>query len=138
MKIFLDTNILLDTLIERSNHEFTDNAATILGLGDNGVIDLYMSALSISTIAYVLKNMTASRKKAIIKELITIVKVLPILPEHVYNMLESPMKDIEDALQAQSAKEGLCDLIVTRNTSDFKEAGIPVIEPQDLLKRIIG
>ena len=138
MKVFLDTNILLDTLIERSNHEFTDNAATILGLGDNGIIDLYMSALSISTIAYVLKNMTSDRKKAIIKELITIVKVLPVLPEHVYNMLENPMKDIEDALQAQSAKEGLCDLIVTRNISDFKEAGIPVIEPQDLISRIIG
>ena len=137
MKVFLDTNILLDTLVERPNQEFTDNAMTILGLGENGVIDLYMSALSISTIAYVLRNMTSVRKKEIIKDLITIVKVLPVLPEHVNNMLESPMKDIEDALQAQSAMEGCCDLIVTRNESDFKEAGIPVIAPDELLKKII-
>lgn len=138
MKVFLDTNILLDTLVERANQEFTDNAITILGLGENGVIDLYMSALSISTIAYVLRNMPSVRKKEIIKDLITIVKVLPVLPEHVNNMLESPMKDIDDALQAQSAKEGCCDLIVTRNESDFKEAGLPVIGPDELLKKIIG
>ena len=73
-----------------------------------------MSALSMSTIAYVLKNMTSVRKKEIIKDLTTIVKVPPVLPEHMDNMLESPMKDIEDAIQVQSAKEGLCDLIVTR------------------------
>jgi len=138
MKVFLDTNILLDTLVERSNQVFTDNAITLLGLGENGVIDLYMSALSISTIAYVLKNMTSVRKKEIIKDLTSIVKVLPVLPEHVDNMLESPMKDVEDALQVQSAKEGLCDLIVTRNESDFKETDILVICPEELLKKIIG
>lgn len=43
------------------------------------------------------------------------------------------MKDIEDALQAPSAMEGCCDLIVTRNEYGFKKAGIPVI----LLKKII-
>ena len=105
----------------------------ILGLGENGVIDLYTSALSISTIAYVLRNMPSVRKKEIIKDLITIVKVLPVLPEHVNNILESPMKDIEDALQAKSAMEGCCDLIVTRNESDFKEADRPVIGPDELL-----
>ena len=34
------------------------------------------------------------------------------------------MKDIEDALQAQSAMEGCCDLIVTRNEYGFKKSGI--------------
>lgn len=138
MKVFLDTNILLDVLIERNNPKFTDNAMVILGLGENGIIDLYMSVLSITTIAYVLKNMTASKKKSIIQDLISIVKVLPLLPEHIGNMLDSPMTDIEDALQVQSAKEGACDIIVTRNAKDFKDAGLPVIEPDELLKKVIG
>lgn len=77
--------------------------------------------------------MPSVRKKEIIKDLITIVKVLPVLPEHVNNILESPMKDIEDGLQAKSAMEGCCDLIVTRNESDFKEADRPVIGPDELL-----
>lgn len=47
------------------------------------------------------------------------------------------MKDVESALQAQSAMEGCCDLIVTRNESGFKKAGIPIINPKELLKKII-
>ena len=137
MKVFLDTNVLLDTIVERDNPQFTDDASTILSLGETQVIELFMSALSIPVIAYVIKNVNATRKKAIIKDLISIVKVLPSLPQHVDNILESTMNDIEDALQVQSAKEGQCDIIVTRDIADFKESDIPVISPQDLLSRII-
>ena len=138
MKAFLDTNILLDVLVVRTDPKYSENAEIILGLGENGTLDLYMSALSIPTIAYVLKNMTADKKKAVIKDLTSIVKVLPSLPEHVTNMLESPMKDIEDALQAESAKEGQCDIIVTRDTSDFRHVGLPVISSDEMIKRILG
>lgn len=138
MKVFLDTNILLDVLVERDNKEFTENATTILELGSNRVLDLYMSVLSVTTIAYVLRHMTAARKKGIIRDLISIVKVLPSLPEHIDNMLECQMNDIEDAMQVQSAKEGQCDIIVTRNITDFKDAGLPVISPDDFLKKIIS
>ena len=137
MKVFLDTNILLDVLVERDNKEFTENATMILGLGSNRVLDLYMSVLSVTIIAYVLRNMTAVKKKGIIKDLVSIVKVLPSLPEHVENMLECQMNDIEDAMQVQSATEGQCDVIVTRNTTDFRDAGLPVISPEEFLKKII-
>lgn len=82
--------------------------------------------------------MTTDKKKAVIKDLTSIVKVLPSLPEHVTNMLESPMNDIEDSLQAESAKEGQCDIIVTKDTADFRHAGLPVISPDELIKRILG
>lgn len=137
MKAFLDTNILLDALVVRTDPKFSENAEIILGLGENGTLDLCMSVLSIPTIAYVLKNMTADKKKAVIQDLTSIVNVLPSLPEHVTNMLDSPMKDIEDALQAESAKEGQCDIIITRDTTDFRHAGLPVISPDELTKRIL-
>ena len=136
MRVFLDTNILLDTLVLRDNPMFAQNAATILSLGDNSTIELYMSALSVPTVAYVLKSMSSSAKKTIIRELVDIVKVLPSLPEHVSNILENQMTDIEDALQVQSAMEGGCDVIVTRNTHDFKLSEIPAITPDDFLRRI--
>lgn len=137
MKVFLDTNVLLDALVERDEPKFTENAALILSLGENGILDLRMSALSIPTIAYVLKNLSSSRKKSIIRDLTAIVKVLPSLTEHITNMLESPVSDIEDALQVQSAKEGGCDLIVTRNLRDFKSADLPTISPDALLARVV-
>ena len=138
MNVFLDTNILLDALVERSEPMFLKNAETIFALGENGVVDLYMSVLSIPTIAYVLKNMTSERKKSIIRDLTSIVEPLPSYPEHVRNMLEQQMADIEDALQVQSALEGQCDIIVTRNLQDFRDSAIPAISPDDFLARIIN
>ncbi len=137
MRVFLDTNVLLDTLVSRDNPQFARNAATILSLGENGTFDLFMSALSVPTIAYVLKSMSPAAKKAIIGELVDIVKVFPALPDHVTNMLESQMSDVEDALQVQSAAEGGCDVIVTRNIHDFKLSEIPAISPEEFLRRIL-
>ncbi len=137
MRIFLDTNVLLDALVLRDNPQFARDAATILSLGENKTIELCMSSLSIQTIWYVLKNMSPSVKKTIIKDIVEIVKALPPLPSHFEDMLSGPMSDIEAALQVQSALKGRCDIIVTRNIHDFKLSEIPAITPDDLLSRII-
>lgn len=46
MRVFLDTNILLDALVERQDRHFNENASIILQLGKNGVFELFMSVLS--------------------------------------------------------------------------------------------
>ena len=137
MRAFLDTNVLLDSVIERDNPQFCKDADAILQAGKNGMADLYMSVLSIPTIAYVIKNVPAFVKKTKLCTLKSIVKVLPSLPEHVDAMLESSFPDVEDALQLLSAKEGGCDLIVTRDLEDFRLSDIPAISPEDFLSRIL-
>lgn len=45
MRVFLDTNVLLDTLVSRDNPEFARNAATILSLGEDieyGFLDFHL------------------------------------------------------------------------------------------------
>lgn len=51
--VFLDTNILLDFLLRR---EGVDNAKEILKQGYQGKIDLYVSSLSFSNIAYIVRK----------------------------------------------------------------------------------
>ena len=137
MRAFLDTNVLLDNVIERENPQFCKDAEAILQAGKSGVVELFMSVLSIPTIAYVIKNVTVETKKTKIGNLTSHVKVLPSLPEHVSAALESPFTDIEDALQLLSAKEGGCDIIVTRDVDDFAHSDIPVITPEYFLRRIL-
>jgi hypothetical protein len=96
-----------------------------------------MSVLSIPTIAYVIKNVAVTVKKAKISNLTSLVNLLPSLPEHVNEMFESPLDDIEDALQLLSAKSGGCDIIVTRDVEDFAFSDIPAITPSDFLTRIL-
>ena len=137
MKVFLDTNILLDAVVMRDNTLLTKNAAQILSLGESKIVDLYMSVLSIPIIAYVIKNISTEGKKSIIKGLTAIVNVLPSSWEHVNAVLEGSMPDIEDAMQVQSALEGSCDLIITRNPKDFLSSRIPVISPEGFLSRVL-
>ena len=137
MRVFLDTNVILDAIVRRDAPGLTENATLIMALGEAKVVDLYMSVLSIPTVAYVLKNLTTSAKKGIVRDLTSFISVLPSLPGHVGSVLEGGLPDIEDALQVQSALEGPCDLIVTRNGKDFAASPIPVISPEDFLSRVV-
>ncbi len=137
MKVFLDTNILLDAIVKRNAPHLTENATMILSLGEAGVIDLYMSVLSVPTIAYVLRNMSATAMKGIIRDIVSVVDILPSLAGHVDAMLEGSNDDIEDALQIQSAMEGSCDVVITRNGKDFSTSPIPVLSPEDFLNRVL-
>lgn len=137
MRVFLDTNILLDALVERQDRHFNENASIILQLGKNGVFELFMSVLSIPTMAYVLKNLGGNGKKSIIKNICALVTPIPALPDHIDAMLESRMDDIEDAMQVQSARTGNCDLIITRDRSDFKNADFPFLSPEEFLERVL-
>lgn len=137
MKAFLDTNVLLDILVIRDDERLREDAATLLQLGKDGFMELYMSALSIPTIAYILKRHTNLQKRRIVKGLLSIIRVLPSTGEHVSGMIDSPIEDIEDAMQFQSALEGNCDLIVSRDR-DLRSGSLPVFTPEELLTRIFS
>lgn len=137
MKAFLDSNVLLDLLVIRDDERLREDAATLLQLGKDGLIELYMSALSIPTIAYILKGHTNLQKRRIIKELLSMIRVLQSTGEHISDMIDSRIGDIEDALQFQSALEGDCDLIVSRDR-DLRSGSLPVFTPEELLKQIFS
>lgn len=54
MKIFLDTNVMVDFCAERE--PFYSNAATIIEMGHNGNVSLIVSSLTLVNIAYVLRK----------------------------------------------------------------------------------
>ena len=51
--------------------------------------------------------------------------------------LNSEFKDFEDALQNYSAElNGEIDMIITRNTKDYKKSQIGIMNPENFLKLI--
>lgn len=131
-KVFLDTNIVIDFLGDR--HPFYDSAAKIMTLRDLNKIKLFTSPISISTSYYILSKF---ENKKIALEKISMFKVLAsvsvINNEVVEKAINSNFKDFEDSLQYFSAIETNCDLIITRNEKDFKNALIPVLNPDSYL-----
>ncbi len=124
-KIFLDTNIIIDFLGEREG--FYEPAAKIVTLADRKKIKIFTSPSSISN-SYNLLSKYENTKTAL--EKIRKFKVLCTISimddEVVEKAINSDFKDFEDAMQYFSALASHCDLIVTRNEKDFKNAMIPV------------
>lgn len=54
MKVFLDTNVILDFFMRRE--PFFEDAKTIITLGYNRCCELYVSSLSFSNIAYIARK----------------------------------------------------------------------------------
>ena len=74
-RIFLDTNVILDFILER---EGAEDAASILQLGENGDVDLEVSFLTMANVAYIArKGHTQEQLYSIIADLSALLKTLP-------------------------------------------------------------
>jgi Predicted nucleic acid-binding protein, contains PIN domain len=132
-KLFLDTNVVLDLLGERE--PFYDAAAKIATLADEGAIHIVVSALSYSTVFYILSRFES---KTVVKEKLlkfkAISQVSALTEKVVDKSLISKFDDFEDALQYYCAMESGCSMLITCNGKDFKWADIPVLTPDEYLK----
>ena len=134
-RIFLDTNIVIDFLGEREG--FYEAAAKILTLADHKKIKIFTSPSSISNTYYLLSKYENTK---VALEKIRKFKVLCAISlmddEVVEKAINSDFKDFEDAMQYFSAIASCCDLIVTRNEKDFKNAMIPVMNGESYLETL--
>lgn len=135
MRLFLDTNVMLDLLGERD--PFYDSAAKIATLADKRSLQIIVSALSYATISYFLikydgleKTKDKLRKFKVISEICELDEVI------IEKGLNSDFSDFEDSLQYFSALRTECDIIITRNGKDFKKSEIPVLSPDEFLNSI--
>ncbi|MCC5936231.1 MAG: PIN domain-containing protein [Lunatimonas sp.] len=137
-RILIDTDVILDFFFDRK--PFSDNAAKVLALCESKKITGHITSMIISNVYYLLRQ-TAKHEKVTDKlnQLISITEVLTTDKETILRALNSPFKDFEDALQNYSAEIiGDIDVIVTRNTKDFKNSALGVMTPESYLKLIIA
>lgn len=133
--VFLDTNIILDFLGERAN--FYKPAARILTLADKKKIKIYTSPSSISNTYYILskyENTKAALEKIRLFRLLCFISIMD--EEVIDKAINANFKDFEDAMQYFSALATNCEVIITRNEKDFKNALIPVMNAESYLETL--
>ena len=135
MKLYWDTNVMLDFLGERD--PFYISAAKIATLADKREVTVIVSALSYASISYLLakyegieKVRDKLRKFKVISEICELDELI------IEKGLNSVFSDFEDSLQYYSALRTECDIIITRNGKDFKKSQIPVMTPDEFLNSI--
>jgi len=133
-KVFLDTNILLDILLDRE--ELVEASAKVFSKADSGDIRIFVSALSFANIFYVLsKASSPENARNALQRVETLVEIIDLNGKIIkLSLNDTGFKDFEDGLQYYSAIENTAEIIITRNLKDFKTAKIPVMTPEAFLK----
>ena len=116
-KVYLDTNILIDILLDRDLGHISINKITPF-LKQSQV---YMSTLSVHITYYILKIKpnTSMHKKSM--ALINRINLVPLSQEIINQSLNNFSIDFEDTLQYYSALDQNCDYILTRDKKNFKK-----------------
>lgn len=132
MKVYIDTNVLIDYVCQRGN--FAEAANRLMAYGCMGKVKLQASALSYVTTMYVAHKYDYQNVKETLRAISTFVDVLDLQGSSVVEMLSSKWKDYEDAVQNHAAICANSDCVVTRNVKDFKDSSLPIYAVDDFLK----
>ena len=134
MDVFIDTDVIIDYLTDRK--PFSDDAEQLFALIESGKIRGHTSSLCFSNLYYLIcQHISSIRTIALLKNLAGVVNILKVDKEIIQFALESDFRDFEDAIQFYAADTfKRMDLIITRNTKDYKHATLPVMTPKTLVK----
>ena len=127
MKVFLDTNILIDFIARRE--DFYQAAANLINLGIKGEVKLYTTPLTYATCIFIARKVLGY--DGIVKAMQILDHYLTVTPmdgTQCHNALFSQMPDFEDMLQFESAYAAGCNVIVTRNKKHFPQDAIQVLD----------
>ena len=129
----IDTNIILDVLLERE--PFYENSKGILDLCESKKIHGFISASTATDIFYLVRKSLKSTEEAYkaLGNILNIVKILTVTNDDVNSAFTQRASDFEDCLLATCAKSNKCDGIVTRNKKDFLTFGITILSPEDVI-----
>ena len=136
IKVFLDTNILVDLIADR--RPFSKHAIEIFKSAEEHKVQLFTSSHSIATTHYLLKKYVEEKElRNILLNLLEFLEVIPVDLDVLKKGLRSNHKDFEDAVQIFCASliAGI-NFIVTRNTKDFKTSEIAVLTPDEMCLKL--
>jgi predicted nucleic acid-binding protein len=135
MRLFLDTNVVIDLLGERI--PYYRAAALIATLADSGRVTIVVSSITYTTCDYVLsKYMGRDSVIHKLRQFKVISQVAAVDDAVIGRALQSDFPDFEDAVQYYSAMNAECGAIITRNPKHFKQSELPVMTPDEYLKGI--
>ena len=132
MNVFIDTNVLMDVLLERQ--PFVKSSQRIWYLAERGRIRGLVSVLSFSNIYYIVRKLKGRDDAQAMLNMLRDSLVPVGCDDRILNQaIDAEMKDFEDAIQYFSARQAGAACIVTRNANHFPQADLPALSPDEFL-----
>lgn len=137
MRVLLDINVILDTMLQRPPwHKEADAILKAAGLGQ---VTCATTTLSLATTFYLGRKVVGNAAaRAAVRQYLSAFAILPIDKQTLLDADVLPGNDFEDNILIAVAVKAALDAVVTRNVADFAHSPIPVWDPAELLKRLPG
>jgi predicted nucleic acid-binding protein len=125
MKVLVDTNIILDVLLERE--PFVTEGMELFEWIEAGRLEATIAATTITNIFYILRK-AAGRDFALnaVVRILQGFELAPVSRETIELALQQSTKDFEDGVQIACAEIAQVNAIITRNPKDFTNIPISV------------
>ena len=134
MKVLIDTNVVLDIALNRK--PFVDHAALLWRLAEQKKITACLSNTSITDIFYIVrKHAGQEQAREFIADILDTFTLADINEEGFREALSSGMNDFEDAVQFVICTRNNCDVLATRNKTDYPDWP-NVLDPAELIEQI--
>jgi predicted nucleic acid-binding protein len=135
VKVLIDTNIVLDLILERE--PFIETAITIFEQVEQGTIQGYIAATTITNIFYIVRKIKG-REVALtaINRLLVGLHFCPVDHQVIQVALALNLDDFEDGIQLACATINQLPAIVTRDPKDFVDSALTIYSPSDFLNKI--
>ncbi len=134
-KLFIDSDVVIDFFTDREPH--ANPASELFELSEKAEVQLYLSAISINNIYYIVRRYLGHEKTLeVVEELTNMAEIVATTrTTEITQALKNDFNDYEDSIQYSSALtiEGL-EAIITRNVKDYKNSEIAVFTPSNYLK----
>ena len=131
-RLLVDTNIVLDVLLDR--HPHASISVEIWVAVETGRCEGYLSAHAITTLHYLIKKqLGAVKAKQLIGLMLRMFRVAPVNGIVIEQALSSPLAEFEDAVTAATGEACACDFIVTRDPKGFRHSSVRALAPEAVL-----
>ncbi|MFZ5570253.1 MAG: PIN domain-containing protein [Thermodesulfobacteriota bacterium] len=132
MRAIIDTNIVLDVLLDRD--PFVKPAAKIFSLAEESRMEALICATTVTTIDYLLvKSLPKSTARNALHRLISLFEIATVNRPVIERALVSKIQDFEDAVLSESGLMAGADVVITRNPKDFAGSSLTVCDPDEFL-----
>lgn len=134
-KLFLDTDVLLDLLLDRE--PFAGDIHSLMERSLLSETRLCASPISITNINYLISKFENQRQADIkTQKILSIVSVENVGQEVITQASDSLFKDFEDGVQNYCAQAAGHRIIITRNTKDYQESNLSILTPKEYLAKL--
>lgn len=136
MRALIDTNIILDMLLDRQ--PFVEDAQAIWRANREGHFLGYVCAITPGTVYYIARKQTSDAQFALylVSHILQAFYVSAVDHSVLKHALQLGMLDFEDAIQASSAQADQLDFVITRDVNDYAMSSIRALSPADFIAQL--